>query len=198
MTGVQSAATDEALPAGAVGAAETASPTGEAQVLDGTATAATIKAELAERVAVLRERGVVPGLGTVLVGQDPMQEVFTREYFGPVLAVHVWDDSRPDGWTDMLRQMESVAPYALTGAVVAQDRAAVAEATQKLRFAAGNFYVNDKPTGAVVGQQPFGGARGSGTNDKAGSQANLQRWTSTRIIKETFAPPTDYRYPHMG
>ena len=95
-------------------------------------------------------------------------------------------------------QMESFAPYALTGAVIAQDRAAIAWTRRELRFAAGNFYVNDKPTGAVVGQQPFGGARGSGTNDKAGSAQNLLRWTSTRVIKETFVPATDHRYPHMG
>ena len=94
--------------------------------------------------------------------------------------------------------MESFAPYALTGAVVAQDREAIAWASEELRFAAGNFYVNDKPTGAVVGQQPFGGARASGTNDKAGAASNLMRWTSPRSIKETFAPPKDYRYPHMG
>ena len=98
----------------------------------------------------------------------------------------------------MLAQMESVSPYALTGSIIAQDRAAIAEATELLRFAAGNFYVNDKPTGAVVGQQPFGGGRASGTNDKAGSPQNLLRWTSTRSIKETFVPPTDHRYPHMG
>jgi 1-pyrroline-5-carboxylate dehydrogenase len=132
---------------------------------------------------------------TVIVADDPSDEVFTTEYFGPILAVHVYPDRR---WAAMLEQMESVAPYALTGAVVAQDRAAVAEAARVLRFAAGNFYVNDKPTGAVVGQQPFGGARGSGTNDKAGARQNLQRWTSTRSIKETFVPPVDHRYPHMG
>jgi 1-pyrroline-5-carboxylate dehydrogenase len=109
--------------------------------------------------------------------------------------VHVYQDA---DWTSMLDQMESVAPYALTGAVIAQDRTAIVEATEKLRFAAGNFYVNDKPTGAVVGQQPFGGARSSGTNDKAGSPANLQRWVNTRVIKETFVPATDHRYPHMG
>ncbi|RIK16777.1 MAG: 1-pyrroline-5-carboxylate dehydrogenase [Acidobacteria bacterium] len=132
---------------------------------------------------------------TVAVVSDPAHEMVTTEYFGPILSVHVYQDA---DWTSMLQQMESVAPYGLTGAVVAQDRAAIAEASETLRFAAGNFYVNDKPTGAVVGQQPFGGSRASGTNDKAGSQANLQRWTSTRIIKETFVPATDYRYPHMG
>ena len=94
--------------------------------------------------------------------------------------------------------MESFAPYALTGAVIAQDRQAIAWTREALRFAAGNFYINDKPTGAVVGQQPFGGARASGTNDKAGAPQNLMRWTSPRSIKETFDPPTDYRYPYMG
>ena len=98
----------------------------------------------------------------------------------------------------MLTQMESVTEYALTGAVFARDRYAVTEATSALRFAAGNFYVNDKPTGAVVGQQPFGGGRASGTNDKAGARQNLMRWTSTRSLKETFDPPTDHRYPYMG
>ncbi|WP_461008139.1 aldehyde dehydrogenase family protein, partial [Streptomyces capparidis] len=97
-----------------------------------------------------------------------------------------------------LAQVDAASDYALTGAVIARDRAAVARAGQVLRFAAGNFYVNDKPTGAVVGQQPFGGGRASGTNDKAGARQNLQRWTSTRSIKETFTPPTDHRYPHMG
>ncbi|MGY1638215.1 L-glutamate gamma-semialdehyde dehydrogenase [Geodermatophilus sp. SYSU D00742] len=132
---------------------------------------------------------------TIIEGTDPAHEVFTTEYFGPVLAVHVYDDADYD---TVLAQMESVAPYALTGAVIAQDRAAIAHAQHFLRFAAGNFYVNDKPTGAVVGQQPFGGGRASGTNDKAGAAQNLLRWTSTRSIKETFVPPTDHRYPHMG
>ncbi|MGY1820804.1 L-glutamate gamma-semialdehyde dehydrogenase [Geodermatophilus sp. SYSU D00079] len=132
---------------------------------------------------------------TIIEGTDPGHEVFTTEYFGPVLAVHVYDDADYD---TVLAQMESVAPYALTGAVIASDRAAIAHAQHFLRFAAGNFYVNDKPTGAVVGQQPFGGGRASGTNDKAGAAQNLLRWTSTRSIKETFVPPTDHRYPHMG
>jgi 1-pyrroline-5-carboxylate dehydrogenase len=132
---------------------------------------------------------------TVIEGTDPEHEVFTTEYFGPILAVHVYDDADYD---TVLTQMESAAPYALTGAVIAEDRAAIAHAQRFLRFAAGNFYVNDKPTGAVVGQQPFGGGRASGTNDKAGAAQNLQRWTSTRSIKETFVPPTDHRYPHMG
>jgi 1-pyrroline-5-carboxylate dehydrogenase len=131
---------------------------------------------------------------TVLVADDPIDEVFTTEYFGPILAIHVYDDARYD---ETVRQLESAAPYALTGAVIARDRAAVAAALHALRFAAGNVYVNDKPTGAVVGQQPFGGARASGTNDKAGAPQNLLRWTSTRSIKETFVPPTDHTYPHM-
>ena len=132
---------------------------------------------------------------TVLACTDPADEVFTTEYFGPILAVHVYDDARYD---EVLAQAGDVSPYALTGAIIAQDRAAIAAATEKLRFAAGNFYINDKPTGAVVGQQPFGGGRASGTNDKAGSMLNLTRWASPRTIKELFVPPVDYRYPHMG
>ncbi|MUN36647.1 L-glutamate gamma-semialdehyde dehydrogenase [Actinomadura litoris] len=132
---------------------------------------------------------------TVLESSDPTDEIFTTEYFGPILGVHVYDDNDYDS---VLTQMESVSEYGLTGAVIAQDRAAIAAATETLRFAAGNFYINDKPTGAVVSQQPFGGARASGTNDKAGSVFNLLRWTSVRSIKETFVPPTDYRYPYMG
>ena len=132
---------------------------------------------------------------TVLVGDDPVDEIFTTEYFGPILAVHVYPDRQ---FTSVMRQMESVAEYALTGSIIAQDRSAVAQATQELRFAAGNFYINDKPTGAVVGQQPFGGGRASGTNDKAGSAQNLLRWTSPRSIKENFVPPTAHPYPHMG
>jgi len=132
---------------------------------------------------------------TVVESSDPTDEMFRTEYFGPILAVHVYPDRQYD---KVLDQMESFAPYALTGAIIAQDRAAIADATQRLRFAAGNFYVNDKPTGAVVGQQPFGGGRASGTNDKAGSAANLMRWTSVRSIKENFVPPTSHGYPHMG
>jgi 1-pyrroline-5-carboxylate dehydrogenase len=132
---------------------------------------------------------------TVLVGTDPNHEIFREEYFGPVLSVFVYDDADYDA---MLTQMEAVSPYALTGSIMSQDRAAIAEAMHRLRFAAGNFYVNDKPTGAVVGQQPFGGGRASGTNDKAGGPQNLLRWVSPRAIKETFVPPDDYRYPHMG
>ncbi|MDT4922063.1 MAG: 1-pyrroline-5-carboxylate dehydrogenase, partial [Pseudonocardiales bacterium] len=129
---------------------------------------------------------------TVVEGSDPGHAMFQEEYFGPILAVHVYDD---DDWTDTLARVDTTAPYALTGAVFAQDRAAVLEAESALRFAAGNFYVNDKPTGAVVGQQPFGGARASGTNDKAGSVWNLLRWVSPRVLKETFVPATDHRYP---
>jgi 1-pyrroline-5-carboxylate dehydrogenase len=132
---------------------------------------------------------------TVVVGSDPEHEIFTKEYFGPILGVHVYDDGDYD---TVLHQMEGVAPYALTGSIIAQDRRTIADARERLRFAAGNFYINDKPTGAVVGQQPFGGGRASGTNDKAGSVQNLLRWTSPRSIKETFVPVTDYRYPHMG
>jgi 1-pyrroline-5-carboxylate dehydrogenase len=132
---------------------------------------------------------------TVLEGTDPADEVFTTEYFGPILAVHVYPD---DAYTEILTQAADVSPYALTGAVLATDRYAIAEATEKLRYSAGNFYINDKPTGAVVGQQPFGGARASGTDDKAGSVFNLIRWVSARAIKELFVPPSDYRYPHMG
>ncbi|MEO6082473.1 MAG: L-glutamate gamma-semialdehyde dehydrogenase [Umezawaea sp.] len=132
---------------------------------------------------------------TVLLGTDPTHEVFTTEYFGPVLAVHVYDDADYD---QVLRQMESASPYALTGSIIARDRTAIAHAQQELRFAAGNFYVNDKPTGAVVGQQPFGGGRASGTNDKAGSIHNLLRWVSPRSIKETFVAPTSFRHPHQG
>ncbi len=132
---------------------------------------------------------------TVLEASNPADQVFSTEYFGPILAVHVYNDRQYDKVVD---QMEQVADYALTGAIIAADRNAIASATQKLRYAAGNFYINDKPTGAVVGQQPFGGGRSSGTNDKAGAAQNLLRWTSTRSIKETFAPPTDHRYPHQG
>jgi 1-pyrroline-5-carboxylate dehydrogenase len=132
---------------------------------------------------------------TVLVGTDPTHDIFTTEYFGPVLGVFVYDDDRYD---EVVEQAATVAKYALTGAVFARDRRAVVRATETLRFAAGNFYVNDKPTGAVVGQQPFGGARGSGTNDKAGSILNLLRWTSPRAIKENFVPAVEIRHPHQG
>ena len=132
---------------------------------------------------------------TVVESSDPTDAIFDTEYFGPILAVHVFEDR---DFEQVVAQMESFSQYALTGAIIAQDRNVIAWAREELRFAAGNFYVNDKPTGAVVGQQPFGGARASGTNDKAGSPQNLLRWTSPRSIKETFDPPKDYRYPHMG
>jgi 1-pyrroline-5-carboxylate dehydrogenase len=130
---------------------------------------------------------------TVLEVRDPLHEVMTKEFFGPVLSVFVYDD-----WDEVLPLVDSSAPYALTGAVFADDPYAIARASEALRFTAGNFYVNDKPTGAVVGQQPFGGARASGTNDKAGSVLNLYRWSSPRTIKTTSVPPADHRYPHMG
>jgi len=131
---------------------------------------------------------------TIVVSTDPTDQMFSDEYFGPILAVYVYDDDR---FESVVAQMESFAPYALTGAIISQDRAAIAWARRELRFAAGNFYINDKPTGAVVGQQPFGGGRASGTNDKAGAAINLLRWTSPRSIKETFVPPKDFGYPHM-
>jgi len=132
---------------------------------------------------------------TILEIDDPEDEAFSVEYFGPILAVHVYADSKYD---KVLDQMESAAPYALTGSIIATDRAAIVDAEERLRFAAGNFYINDKPTGAVVGQQPFGGGRASGTNDKAGSPLNLMRWTSARSIKETFSAAKSHGYPHMG
>ncbi|MFB9923826.1 L-glutamate gamma-semialdehyde dehydrogenase [Amycolatopsis halotolerans] len=135
---------------------------------------------------------------TVLVSTNPKHEIFSTEYFGPILSVYVYEDRDDTAFDSVLRLVDETASYALTGAVIANDRTAVAKASQALRFAAGNFYVNDKPTGAVVGQQPFGGARASGTNDKAGSVFNLLRWTSPRSIKETFVPPTSVRYPHQG
>ncbi|HEY3871457.1 MAG TPA: L-glutamate gamma-semialdehyde dehydrogenase [Actinocrinis sp.] len=132
---------------------------------------------------------------TILRADDPADEAFRVEYFGPILSVYVYDE--PD-YENVMDLVDAASPYALTGSVMADDRAAVALAARRLRFAAGNFYVNDKPTGAVVGQQPFGGGRASGTNDKAGAAQNLLRWTSTRSIKETFVPATEYPYPHMG
>src|SRR5574341_302676 len=132
---------------------------------------------------------------TIIQAEDPGYRTMCEEIFGPVLSVHVYPAKR---WAETLHLVNETSPYALTGAVFAQDRHAVAEAMTALRFAAGNFYVNDKPTGAVVGQQPFGGARASGTNDKAGSILNLIRWVSPRAIKENFVPPQDYRYPFMA
>jgi len=132
---------------------------------------------------------------TLVETADPDYRLLREEIFGPVVTAYVYADDR---WEDTLRLIDETSPYALTGAVFGQDRAALVQATTALRYAAGNFYINDKPTGAVVGQQPFGGARGSGTNDKAGSKMNLLRWVSARAIKETFAPPRDYRYPYMA
>jgi 1-pyrroline-5-carboxylate dehydrogenase len=131
---------------------------------------------------------------TVILTSDPAYTTMCEELFGPVLTIYVYAD---DTWAETLKMVDNTSPYALTGAVFAQDRSALAEATQALRHSAGNFYINDKPTGAVVGQQPFGGARASGTNDKAGSVLNLWRWVSVRTIKENFVPPVDYRYPFM-
>jgi 1-pyrroline-5-carboxylate dehydrogenase len=132
---------------------------------------------------------------TLVETDDPGYRLLCEEIFGPVVTAHVYDDAK---WEDTLRAVDSTSPYALTGAVFAQDRAALRQAASLLRHAAGNFYINDKPTGAVVGQQPFGGARGSGTNDKAGSKLNLVRWVSVRTVKEAFSPPRDYRYPFMA
>jgi 1-pyrroline-5-carboxylate dehydrogenase len=132
---------------------------------------------------------------TLVECTDPTHEVFSTEYFGPILAVHVYDDA---DFESMVAQADAVAPYALTGSIFATDRMVIEWAQNALRFTAGNFYINDKPTGAVVGQQPFGGARGSGTNDKAGSVLNLLRWVSPRTIKETFEPAVVWQYPHMG
>jgi len=130
----------------------------------------------------------------VLVGTDPADEAFATEYFGPILAVHVYDDA---SYAETLDLVDRTSPYALTGAVFATDRAAVEQAHRALRHAAGNFYVNDRPTGSIVSRQPFGGSRASGTNDKAGSMLNVQRWTSPRAIKETFDAPVGHTYPHQ-
>jgi 1-pyrroline-5-carboxylate dehydrogenase len=132
---------------------------------------------------------------TLVEAPDPGYRLLCEEIFGPVVTAYVYPDAQ---WAETLRQVDQTSPYALTGAVFARDRAAVREASAALRNAAGNFYINDKPTGAVVGQQPFGGARASGTNDKAGSKLNLVRWISARAVKETFDPPRDYRYPFMA
>jgi len=131
---------------------------------------------------------------TLVETSDPGYRLLCEEIFGPVVTAHVYDDAK---WAETLEIVDSTSPYALTGAIFAQDRRAIREASSALRNAAGNFYINDKPTGAVVGQQPFGGARASGTNDKAGSKLNLIRWVSARTIKENFNPPTNYRYPFM-
>ena len=131
---------------------------------------------------------------TVIQVNDPQYVTMCEELFGPVLTLYVYPD---EDYKKVLTILDATSPYALTGAVFAQDRAAIALTTDRLKNAAGNFYINDKPTGAVVGQQPFGGARASGTNDKAGSVLNLYRWVSPRTIKENFNPPKDYRYPFM-
>jgi 1-pyrroline-5-carboxylate dehydrogenase len=132
---------------------------------------------------------------TLIISDKPRNEIFVTEYFGPILGIYVFDDA---DFETTLDEVDRAAPYGLTGAIFAEDRRALDLASRRLRYAAGNFYLNDKPTGAVVGQQPFGGSRASGTNDKAGSMWNLIRWTSPRSIKETFVPPTDYPYPHMA
>ncbi len=132
---------------------------------------------------------------TLVQVDDPKHRLMSEEIFGPILTVYVYEDAQ---WTEALTLVDQTGPYALTGAVFARDRAVIHQATAALRDAAGNFYINDKPTGAVVGQQPFGGARGSGTNDKAGSPLNLLRWVSPRTLKENLLPPTDWRYPFLG
>jgi 1-pyrroline-5-carboxylate dehydrogenase len=132
---------------------------------------------------------------TLVQATDPGHRLMCEEIFGPVVTAHVYRD---EAWRETLKLVDRTSPYALTGSIFADDRAAIREATSALQHAAGNFYINDKPTGAVVGQQPFGGARASGTNDKAGSKLNLIRWVNTRTIKETLAPPRDYPYPFMG
>ncbi|MDV3309382.1 MAG: L-glutamate gamma-semialdehyde dehydrogenase [Cyclobacteriaceae bacterium] len=132
---------------------------------------------------------------TVIVTEDPSSVTMCEEIFGPVLTIYVYPE---DAYEDTLALVDRTSPYALTGSILAKDRYAIDLATRRLVNAAGNFYINDKPTGAVVGQQPFGGARASGTNDKAGARMNLLRWVSARVIKETFVPPTDYRYPFLG
>jgi 1-pyrroline-5-carboxylate dehydrogenase len=132
---------------------------------------------------------------TLIISDNPRNDIFSTEYFGPILGIHVYDDT---DYEAILDEVDQASPYSLTGAIIADDRWALDRASRRLRHAAGNFYFNDKPTGAVVGQQPFGGSRASGTNDKAGSIWNLIRWTSPRSIKETFTPSTEIGYPHMG
>lgn len=132
---------------------------------------------------------------TVILTENPKYESVCEEIFGPILSVYVYDDAN---WAETLKLVDETSPYSLTGSIFAKDRYAIAEAYKALENAAGNFYINDKPTGAVVGQQPFGGARASGTNDKAGSKMNLLRWVSVRSVKETFVTPKDYKYPYLG
>jgi 1-pyrroline-5-carboxylate dehydrogenase len=131
---------------------------------------------------------------TVVLTTNPNYDTMSRELFGPLVTLYVYPDAE---WSNTLNLVDQTSEYALTGAVYSQDRYALEEALTALENSAGNFYINDKPTGAVVGQQPFGGARGSGTNDKAGSSLNLLRWVSPRLIKETFVPASDYRYPFL-
>jgi 1-pyrroline-5-carboxylate dehydrogenase len=131
---------------------------------------------------------------TLVETDDPGYRLLCEEIFGPVMTVHAYPDAK---WHETLKIVDQTSPYALTGAIFSRDRQAIREASSALKHAAGNFYINDKPTGAVVGQQPFGGARASGTNDKAGSKLNLIRWVSPRTIKENLAPPTVHNYPHM-
>jgi 1-pyrroline-5-carboxylate dehydrogenase len=131
---------------------------------------------------------------TTILTIDPHFKTMEEEVFGPVLTIYVYDPSK---WEETLKLVDTTSPYALTGCVFSNDREKIIEASKVLTHAAGNFYINDKPTGAVVGQQPFGGGRASGTNDKAGSMFNLLRWVSQRTIKETYVPPKDYRYPFM-
>jgi 1-pyrroline-5-carboxylate dehydrogenase len=157
-------------------------------------------ADARQNATILAGGGVTDETGyfvqpTLVETTDPSYRLLREEIFGPVVTAFAYPDER---WHTTLELVDQTSPYALTGAVFAQDRRAVREAAAALRNAAGNFYVNDKPTGAVVGQQPFGGARGSGTNDKAGSKLNLMRWVSARAVKETFVPPRDYRYPFMA
>ena len=157
------------------------------------------EAKSADGVSVLCGGGYSDEIGyyiepTVLVSEDPRYRTMCEEIFGPVITIHVYDDAR---YAETLSLVDATSSYALTGAIFADDRRAAVEATNTLEHAAGNFYINDKPTGAVVGQQPFGGARASGTNDKAGSRLNLLRWVSARTIKETFVPATNYRYPFL-
>src|SRR5262249_38184406 len=132
---------------------------------------------------------------TLIQTDDPGVRHMREEFFGPILTLHVYPDN---AWNETLHLVDRTSPYALTGAVFSRDRAAIVEAMDALRHSAGNFYINDKPTGAVVGQQPFGGARASGTDDKAGSPLNLLRFVAARTIKETFVPPIDHRYPFLA
>ena len=131
---------------------------------------------------------------TVILSKEPQSKTMVEEIFGPVLSVYVYPEA---AYEETLELCDQTSPYALTGAIFALDRSAIVKAMDALRHAAGNFYINDKPTGAVVGQQPFGGSRASGTNDKAGSWLNLERWVTPRTIKETFLPPTEFTYPYM-